>query len=163
MKKWLVFFSIITASFADPNDHLITYRGDDGEIKCAFVPTISGGGCCNGNSSTNCNTNIQDSFNVMTNRVNNNFQRLNARWSEIGEAYNDILLKSTYMTKNVLEEEATSADELAYVYKNTFEMEKYNKLLENEAELEKLNSSILLMEQEIMIIKQNNKEAFNGK
>ena len=67
------------------------------------------------------------------------------------------------MTKNVLEEEATSADELAYVYKNTFEMEKYNKLLENEAELEKLNSSILLMEQEIMIIKQNNKEAFNGK
>ncbi|MDA3053516.1 hypothetical protein [Campylobacter sp. JMF_03 NE3] len=163
MKKWLIFFSIITASFADPSDNLIAYRGDDGEIKCAFVPTISGGGCCSGNPSTNCNTNILDSFNVMTNRVNNNFQRLNARWLEIGKAYNDILLKSTYMTKNVLEEEASSADELAYIYKNTFEMEKYNKLLENEAELERLSSSILLMEQEMMLIRENNKEAFNGK
>ena len=42
-------------------------------------------------------------------------------------------------------------------------MEKYNKLLENEAELERLSSSILLMEQEMMLIRENNKEAFNGK
>ena len=154
MKNMLIFTILTsTALFADPSSYLINRLGDDGEDKCMVLPTISGGGCCNGSSNSDCTTNVKDSFAVMSNRLDNNLQRLNARWEEINDEYKDILHKSTFMTKNILEEDAVNYDEAFYIYKNAFESEKYNKLLENESELSRLSSQLTQMEQEIAILK----------
>ena len=154
MKKSLFFLTIIfNFAFSNPSDYLIDVVGDDGEQKCMFMPTITGGGCCNGTTSSNCDRNIQDSFAVMINRVDNNLQRLNTRWEEISDEYKLILAKSTPMTSNILQEEELNSDETLFIFKNVFENEKYNRLLENEAELNNLSSNLIMLEQEVISFK----------
>lgn len=159
MKRVLfLLFLALNFVFADPSSYLIDIMGDDGEKKCIFMPFITGGGCCSGNSSTNCTRNIEDSFAVMTNRVDNNLRRLNARWKEISDEYALILAKSIPMTENILQEEEINSDETLYIFKNVFESEKYNKLLENEVELNNLGAQLIMLEHDIDRYRNSNKK-----
>ncbi len=104
---------------------------------------------CGGTNGGNCSQDILDSFGVYNSRVQENLQRLKNRWSGILSDYKEVKQKHTPLTEFTIEQDLMLMENLGEVYKNSYETSKYNKLLEKEMELNKLLSSIVILNNEL--------------
>ena len=155
----MLFFISLDILSANPEQNILYENGDDGEEKC-IISTEPGPmtGCYRGTFSTNCTRNVQDAFITMVNRLDNNLQRLHARWKEIKDEYKFILQKSVPSTADVFNQQSFLLDESLYIYKNAFEMEKYNKLLSLENDVGLLRGTLTNLKNELLILQNEEKK-----
>ncbi len=107
---------------------------------------------CGGVNGGNCAQDILDSYGVYNDRIQENLQRLKKRWNGILSDYKEVKQKHTPLTEFTMEQDLMLTENLTDIYKSSHEVDKYNRLLEKEMELNKLFSSISILNNELDVM-----------
>lgn len=107
---------------------------------------------CGGINGGNCSQDILDSYGVYNNRVQENLQRLKKRWSGILSDYKEVKQKHTPLTEFTIEQDLMLTENLTEIYKNSYEVDKYNRLLEKEMEMKKILSNMAILNNELDVM-----------
>ena len=81
-----------------------------------------------------------------------NFQRLKKRLSGILSDYKEVKQKHTPLTEFTIEQDLMLTENLTEIYKNSYEVDKYNRLLEKEMEMKKILSNMAILNNELDVM-----------
>lgn len=154
MKKIkLVFLALLFLCVSSNAREVFDIRLPDNGQPKRTIPGYGAFVCCGGTQGGNCASDILDSYSVFTSRVAENFERLQKRWSQLYKEYTIVKEKSKPMTEFTIEKDIYLAKDLIETEKNSYLVEKKNKLTQLEADLNGLEGKIKTLRMQIELIK----------
>lgn len=154
MKKIkLVFLALLFVCVSSSAREVFDTRLPDNGQPKRTIPGYGAFVCCGGTQGGNCANDILDSYSVFTSRVAENFERLQKRWSQLYKEYTIVKEKSKPMTEFTIEKDIYLAKDLVETEKNSYLVEKKNKLTQLEADLNGLEGKIKTLRMQIELIK----------